>query len=130
MRPREQSRGQDDLFRARLDQIIDMGHELVTLAGLIDWQLLGRKLGDMSTDGPGQPCPWAARQSESSGTLSFAPLMMMPPRLPISIVNAGEKLHRRAVAKIHHHDGKKAPDIGGLLAFAFQSGDVASGAAS
>ena len=31
MRPREQSRGQDDLFRARLDQIIDMGHELVRL---------------------------------------------------------------------------------------------------
>jgi len=28
MRPREQSRGQDHLFRARLDQIIDMGHEL------------------------------------------------------------------------------------------------------
>lgn len=55
MRPREQSRGQDDLFRARLDQIIDMEHELVRLGGLIDWQLLGRKLGDMYTDGPGQP---------------------------------------------------------------------------
>jgi len=55
MRPREQSRGQDDLFRARLDQIIDMEHELVRLGGLIDWQLIGRKLGDMYTDGPGQP---------------------------------------------------------------------------
>ena len=32
MRPREQSRGQDDLFRARLDQIIDMRHELVRLS--------------------------------------------------------------------------------------------------
>ncbi len=39
MRPREQSRGQDDLFRARLDQIIDMRHELVRLGGLIDWQV-------------------------------------------------------------------------------------------
>jgi transposase, IS5 family len=55
MRPREQSRGQDDLFRARLDQIIDMGHELVRLGGLIDWRRIGGKLGEMHTDGPGQP---------------------------------------------------------------------------
>jgi IS5 family transposase len=55
MRPREQSRGQDDLFRARLDQIINMEHELVRLAGLIDWQLLGGKLDEVYTDGPGQP---------------------------------------------------------------------------
>ena len=32
MRPREQSRGQD-LFRSRLDPIINMNHELVRLAG-------------------------------------------------------------------------------------------------
>src|SRR5262245_45355010 len=55
MRPREQTRGQDDLFCARLDQIIDMRHELVRLGGLIDWQLIGRRLGEMHTDGPGQP---------------------------------------------------------------------------
>lgn len=55
MPPREQSRGQDDLFRARLDQIIDMRHELVRLGGLIDWSRIGRKLGEMHTDGPGQP---------------------------------------------------------------------------
>jgi nitroreductase len=45
-------------------------------------------------------------------------------------VNAGEKLHRRAGAKVHHDDGNKAPDIGGLVAFAFQSGGLASCAAS
>src|SRR3954468_8857645 len=55
MRPREQSRGQDDLFRSRLDQIIDMKRPLSRLGGLIDWQLIGRKLGDVYTDGPGQP---------------------------------------------------------------------------
>jgi transposase, IS5 family len=55
MRPREQSKGQDDLFRSRLDQIIDMGHELVRLAHLIDWRLLGGKLGEVYNDGPGQP---------------------------------------------------------------------------
>ena len=55
MQPREQSKGQDDLFRARLDQIIDMRHELVRLGGLIDWPLIGRKLGEVYTDAPGQP---------------------------------------------------------------------------
>lgn len=55
MRPREQSRGQDDLFRSRLDQIIDMRHELVRLGGLIDWQGIGGRLGEMHDDGPGQP---------------------------------------------------------------------------
>jgi len=55
MRPREQERGQDDLFRSRLDQIIDMKHELVRLGGLIDGQLIGGKLGEMYSEGPGQP---------------------------------------------------------------------------
>ena len=36
-------------------------------------------------------------------------------------VNAGAILHRRAGAKMHHPGSKKAPDIGGLLAFAAQS---------
>ncbi len=55
MRPREQSKGQDDLFRSRLDQIIDMEHELVRLAGVVAWPLLDQHFGDMYTDGPGQP---------------------------------------------------------------------------
>lgn len=38
MRPRERREsGQTDLFRARLDQIIDMKHALVKLARIIDW---------------------------------------------------------------------------------------------
>ena len=53
MQPREQARGQHDLFRARLDQIIDMRHELVRLGRLIDWPLIGRKLGEVYTDAPG-----------------------------------------------------------------------------
>lgn len=55
MRPREQARGQDDLFRSRLDQIINMRHELVRLAAVIDWKLLDLKLGEVYADGPGQP---------------------------------------------------------------------------
>ena len=55
MRPREQGRGQDDLFRSRLDQIINMRHELVRLGDLIDWRVLDQKLGEVYSDGPGQP---------------------------------------------------------------------------
>ena len=55
MRPREQASGQNDLFRARLDQIIDMSHELVRLGGAIDWPLIGWRFGEVYSDGPGQP---------------------------------------------------------------------------
>ena len=60
MRPRKQSSGQDNLFRTRLDQIIGLRHEMVRLAGLIDWQLIGRKLCEVYTHAPGQP-PLPAR---------------------------------------------------------------------
>jgi IS5 family transposase len=55
MRPKEQAKGQDDLFRSRLDQIINMRHELVRLGSVIAWPLLDEKLGDVYEDGPGQP---------------------------------------------------------------------------
>jgi hypothetical protein len=34
-----------DLFRARLDQIIDMGHPLAKLARTIDWRFLEDRFG-------------------------------------------------------------------------------------
>jgi transposase, IS5 family len=38
MRPKQRATtAEGDLFRARLDQIINMKHELVQLAGKIDW---------------------------------------------------------------------------------------------
>ncbi len=41
MRPKQQPKARhDDLFRARLDQIINMRHELVVLADKIDWAWL------------------------------------------------------------------------------------------
>jgi len=33
-----QKSGQDDLYRARLSSIIDLRHELVKLAGLVEWE--------------------------------------------------------------------------------------------
>src|SRR5260221_3180391 len=56
MRPRERREGgEQDLFRSRLDQIIDMTHALVKLARTIDWGFLEEKLGAVYTDKPGQP---------------------------------------------------------------------------
>jgi IS5 family transposase len=40
MRPKQrETTGSGDLFRARLDQIINMKHELVQLAGSLDWDI-------------------------------------------------------------------------------------------
>ena len=56
MRPRERREtGEQDLFRSRLDQIIDMKHALVKLARTIDWGFLEEKFGAVYTDGPGRP---------------------------------------------------------------------------
>ena len=45
MRPKEhRESGERDLFRSRLDQIIDMDHALVKLAGSIDWHFLEERL--------------------------------------------------------------------------------------
>jgi IS5 family transposase len=56
MKPRERREtGEQDLFRSRLDQIIDLQHPLVKLSRELDWAFLERTFGDAYTDGPGQP---------------------------------------------------------------------------
>lgn len=56
MRPREiRESGEADLFRARLDQIIDMRHPLVRLAQQIDWPFLEERFGAVYKDGVGRP---------------------------------------------------------------------------
>ena len=56
MKPRERREtGEQDLFRSRLDQIIDMRHALVKLARTIDWAFLEGRFGAVYVDGPGQP---------------------------------------------------------------------------
>src|SRR6195256_5100860 len=56
MKPRERREsGEQDLFRSRLDAIIDMRHALVKLARAIDWRFLEREFGAVYTDGPGSP---------------------------------------------------------------------------
>ena len=56
MRPKERrDSGQKDLFRARLDQIVDMGHPLAKLALAVDWGFLETRFGAAYTDKPGHP---------------------------------------------------------------------------
>src|SRR6266568_1934730 len=56
MRPRERREtSEQDLFRSRLDQIIDMKHALVKLGQAIDWRFLEERFGAVYTDKPGQP---------------------------------------------------------------------------
>jgi IS5 family transposase len=48
MRPRDKrDRGQNDLFRARLDQIVDMNHALAKLGRQIDWTFLEEAFGSV-----------------------------------------------------------------------------------
>ena len=45
MRPKEMKRSpMDDLFRMRLENIIDMRHELVKLSEIVDWSSLSDEL--------------------------------------------------------------------------------------
>jgi hypothetical protein len=56
MRPKERGEtGEQDLFRSRLDQIIDLEHALVKLAKAIDWRFLEERLGAVYSEKPGHP---------------------------------------------------------------------------
>ena len=51
MRPKKHgTTGSSDLFRARLDQIINMKHELVQLADKIDWDWIDGEIAPLYSD--------------------------------------------------------------------------------
>jgi transposase, IS5 family len=56
MKPREAlDSGQNDIFRSRLDQIIDMSHPKAVLARQIDWRHLAERCGERYSEEPGHP---------------------------------------------------------------------------
>lgn len=62
MRPPERREtGEQDLFRSRLDQIIDMKHPLVALGRTVDWSFLEEWFGEVYTDDPGRRPPLLTR---------------------------------------------------------------------
>ena len=65
MRPKKhKTTGSNDLFRARLDQIINMKHELVRLAGKVDWDWIDGEIAPLERQGPARDpdavCDWSA----------------------------------------------------------------------
>ena len=51
MRPKQHATtGSSDLFRATLEQIINMKHELVQLAGKIDWAWIDSEIAPLYSD--------------------------------------------------------------------------------
>ena len=51
MRPKKhKTTGLNDLFRARLDQIINLKHELVLLAGKIDWDWIDGEIAPLYSE--------------------------------------------------------------------------------
>ena len=51
MRPKKpEATNEGDLFRARLEQIINLKHELVQLAGKIDWDWIDREIAPLYSD--------------------------------------------------------------------------------
>jgi IS5 family transposase len=56
MRPKQPAtEPQEDLFRARLENLVDRRHALVRLAGLINWGRFEAAFGPLYTDGTGRP---------------------------------------------------------------------------
>jgi len=55
MKPRKPPAEQDDLLRARLVEMIDMRHELVKLAALIDWEVFEREWSEFFPSHTGRP---------------------------------------------------------------------------
>jgi hypothetical protein len=75
MRPRDRREsGEQDLFRSRLDQVINMDHALVKLARTIDWGFLEEKFGAVYADG----CGLSLSETQSCWQLISNRAMLLP----------------------------------------------------
>lgn len=101
---------QNDLFRPRLVDIIDMRHGLVTLAGLIDWEFFDRE--------------WAGFFPSTTGDLAAAGggAALPPARVPALGRGRGRPLGREPVLSARHRRGllsappSERPDLAHPLA--------------
>jgi IS5 family transposase len=55
MQPKTSISDQGDLFRSRLDQILNRRHPLFRLADTIDWSFFEREFGSLYTENFGRP---------------------------------------------------------------------------
>ena len=56
MRPRVLERANEELFRSRLESIVDPGHELVRLAAMVGWGRFDDAFGALYHESKGRPC--------------------------------------------------------------------------
>jgi transposase, IS5 family len=72
MRPKKpQTKSEGDLFRAKLEQIINMRNELVQLASRIDWDWIDREIAPLYSD-KGRP-GIASRAARATPPMSSSP---------------------------------------------------------
>ena len=69
MKHRDRPPEQDDLLRPRLVDLIDMRHELVKLAALIDWEWFEREWAGSFPSKEGRP----ATHSQAGGRADLSP---------------------------------------------------------
>ena len=94
MKPRERREsGEQDLFRARLDQIINMQHELVKLAKAISWRFIEERCGEVYSDGPGM-APLPTRLMAGLAILFGDVLLTMLHTVGIDVASFGDYGHR------------------------------------
>ena len=102
MRPRERREsGEQDLFRSRLDQVINMEHALAKLARTIDWSFLEEKFGAVYTDGPGQP-PLPTRLMAGLAILKHTYDLSAGSRTPITSTSAARSFSSIGWCSIVH----------------------------
>ena len=71
MKPRERRETDaQDLFRSRLDQIINLKHELLKLSQAVAWNVIEARCGGSHADGPGMP-PLPTRLMAGLAILKF-----------------------------------------------------------
>src|SRR5580765_3497898 len=124
MRPRERwETGQKDLFRPRLEQMLDLGHGLVRLGEVIDWSFLERRFGAVYEDGPGRP-PLATRLMAGLSILkhlhdlSDEALCARWVENPYFQLICGEEFFQHRLAAV----GREAAGLSGLLGAAHGRG--------
>ncbi len=111
MRPKQPTKADhDDLFRARLDQIINMRHELVVLADKIDWTWLDAELAGCFSD-QGRPAE-PVRFMIGMFLLKHTAHRPRHRRLEEARSGAGHGRHHGATQERHLPDRRQAPGDG------------------
>ena len=105
MKPRKPPPEQDDLLRARLVEMIDMRHELVKLAALIDWEVFEREWAGFFPSPVGRP---------ATPTRLVAGLFYLQHAFRLSdeaVVRGGQRTLTGSISVARRSSGKQSPGL-------------------